>query len=105
MSGPMFIFQTLKVEYCSFAYCLLLLPIQKRQNVSSNSGGSKGGGGSPGAPPYSPTFSQFHAVFWKILAKSYVGAPSSRVSAPSYGESWIRPCLIMYRLNPKTIVI
>ena len=37
-----------------------------------------------GRPLYGPKFSQFHAVFWKILAK-----PSWRVGAPSYGESWI----------------
>ena len=35
-------------------------------------------------PPYCPNFSQFHAVFWKILAKLYVGTLS-------YGESCICP--------------
>ena len=39
-------------------------------------------GGSKGAPlPTSP--SQFHAIFWEIFAKSYVGAQSWRVGAPS----------------------
>ena len=33
-------------------------------------------GGVPGVrPPYGPKFSQFHAVFSQILAKSYVGVP------------------------------
>ena len=39
----------------------------------ATSGGFRGG--APGAPPYSPKFSQFHAVFLRNLAKSYVGAP------------------------------
>ena len=30
--------------------------------------------------------------FRQNLAKSYVSAPVWRVGAPSYGESWIRPC-------------
>ena len=44
-------------------------------------------------PPYGPKFSQFHAVFRKIWHNRML-APSHRVGAPSYWESWIRPCFV-----------
>ena len=43
------------------------------------------------ALPYSPKCSQFHAVFRKFW-QNHMLAPPWRVGAPSYGESWIRPC-------------
>ena len=38
-------------------------------------------------PSYSLNFSQFHAVFWKILAKKKFGTPY-------YGETWICTCKV-----------
>ena len=49
-------------------------------------------------PPYGPKFSQFHAVFWKIWQNHMLAPPPRRVGAPSYGESWIRPCTTMLTL-------
>ena len=36
----------------------------------------------PPPPPTALKFSQFHAVFFERLAKSYVGAPSGRLAPP-----------------------
>ena len=55
-----------------------------------SSGGFRGG--APWRLPYGPNFSQFHAVFRKIW-QNHMLAPPWRVGAPSYGESWVRPCL------------
>ena len=57
-------------------------------------------GGFRGVPParpspHGPKFSQFHAVFHKIWQNHMLAAPW-RVGAPSYRESWIRPCVCIY---------
>ena len=59
----------------------------------------------PAHPSPGPKCSQFHAVFLENLAKSYVGAPSWRVGAPSYRKSWIRPWLprqIAFKVHGKS---
>ena len=61
------------------------------ENPGSATGGGSRGGVS-GVPPYGPKFSQFHAVF-EILIKLYVGAPSWRVGATSYGNTGSAPGL------------
>ena len=48
-------------------------------------------GGFRGGHPYSPNFSQFHAVFCKIWQNHMLAPPPPRAGAPSYGKSWIRP--------------
>ena len=47
-------------------------------------------GAPPARAPYGPKFSRIHAVFQKIWQNRML-APQ-RVGAPSYRESWIRPC-------------
>ena len=45
---------------------------------------------------YGPKCSQFHEVFRKIWQNHMLAPPTlRRVGTPSYGESWIRPCIIM----------
>ena len=51
------------------------------------SGGYRGG-----RSPYSPKFSQFHAVFRKIW-QNHMLAPPLEGWRPPYGESWSRPCI------------
>ena len=54
----------------------------------------RGGGVLPArTPPMVQNFSQFHAVFRKFCQNHRFATPLWRVGAPSYGESWIRPCL------------
>ena len=53
-----------------------------------NSGRSKGRPRRRFPPPYGQKCSQFHAVFWEKVTKSYVGAAS-------YREPWIRRCLTL----------
>ena len=62
--------------------------------LSSASGGSEDG--APGPPPTVQNFLNF-MQFWEILTKSYVASP--RVGAPSYRESWTRPCQLSYFLD------
>ena len=69
--------------------------ILKLFEVCGPSGGLRGGGVPGACPPYSPKFSQFHAVFCKIW-QNHMFAPPWRVGAPSYGESCIRPCPTIY---------
>ena len=45
------------------------------------------------SPPYGPKFSQFHAVFPRNLAKSYVGAPPGGLVPPHTGDPGSDPDL------------
>ena len=64
------------------------------------SGGSRGGVHTPAhlsvLSPYGPKFSQFHAVFSEILAKSYVGASSSKGWRPLLRGILYPPLLYIY---------
>ena len=61
------------------------------------SGGYKGG--LPGTCPLQPKFFSISCRFWIFFAKSYVGAPSWRVGAPSYRELWIHHCNCSFVFN------
>ena len=65
------------------------LEMSSRSRFKNLVQGSGGLGWAP--PPHGPKFSQFHAVFRKIW-QNHMLAPPWRVGAPSYGESWTRPC-------------
>ena len=71
--------------------------ISQKVHSPTSSGGFRGG-----APPYTAqnflNFMQFFAKFGKIICWC-----PPRVGAPSYGESWIRPCYNSLVADPETI--
>ena len=80
--------------------CLIdLKPLEFFLNGAElSSGGSKGGRRGCANPSRGSKFFQFHAVFWEILAKSYVGAPPGELAPPPRGNpgsatAFIESCL------------
>ena len=95
MSSPREYFPWIYVDGTIFnaqQSCTLVSLVADLRGVSTN----------PPPRHHGPKCSQFRAVFWRILAKSCVGAPPASGGwsvAPSYGEPWMLTLITVFKVR------